>query len=76
MRSARRAGLSVALYFSMLLLGSAVCAAGFRRHLMVWKIYRNTYVWVNIIVVLIHEYRLDKVPPLRCSTSDDLQVNI
>ena len=43
---------------------------------MVWKIYCNTYVWVNIIVVLIHEYRLDKVPPLRCSTSDNLQVNI
>ncbi|OCH92351.1 hypothetical protein OBBRIDRAFT_886297 [Obba rivulosa] len=34
-----RASLSIMLYHAMLLMGSAICSAWLRRHLMVWKIF-------------------------------------
>ncbi|KIM60289.1 hypothetical protein SCLCIDRAFT_1217073 [Scleroderma citrinum Foug A] len=53
MPSVLRAGLGVALYFSVLLLASAACAAGFRRHLMVWKIFAPRYMFAALSVIAI-----------------------
>ena len=53
MPSVLRAGLGVVLYFSVVLFGSAVCAAGFRRHLMVWKIFAPRYMFAALEVVAV-----------------------
>ena len=43
--SSLRASLAIMLYFTVLLLGSAACAAALRRHLMVWKIFAPRYMF-------------------------------
>ncbi|KAL4066306.1 hypothetical protein V8B97DRAFT_1031468 [Scleroderma yunnanense] len=51
--SVLRAGLGVALYFSALLFASMVCAAGFRRHLMVWKVFAPRYMFAALSIVAV-----------------------
>lgn len=51
--SSLRAGLAIMLYFTILLLGSAACAAVLRRHLMVWKIFAPRYMFAAISLVAI-----------------------
>ena len=53
MPSALRAGLGVTLYFAVLLFSSAACAAGFRRHLMVWKIFAPRYMFAALSVIAV-----------------------
>ncbi|KAG8215632.1 hypothetical protein J3R82DRAFT_7502 [Butyriboletus roseoflavus] len=51
--SSLRAGLAIMLYFTILLLGSATCAAVLRRHLMVWKIFAPRYMFAAMSLVAI-----------------------
>ncbi|KAG9312388.1 alkaline-phosphatase-like protein [Chiua virens] len=51
--SSLRAGLAIMLYFTILLLGSATCAAVLRRHLMVWKIFAPRYMFAVISLLAI-----------------------
>ncbi|KAH0835488.1 hypothetical protein J3R83DRAFT_9155 [Lanmaoa asiatica] len=51
--SSLRAGLAIMLYFSIILLGSATCAAVLRRHLMVWKIFAPRYIFAAISLIAI-----------------------
>ena len=51
--SSLRAGLAITLYFTILLLGSAACAAVLRRHLMVWKIFAPRYMFAALSLVAI-----------------------
>ncbi|KAF8129914.1 hypothetical protein EV363DRAFT_273322 [Boletus edulis] len=53
MASSLRAGLAIMLYFMVLLLGSATCAAALRRHLMVWNIFAPRYMFAAISVFAI-----------------------
>lgn len=41
------------LYFTILLLGSATCAAALRRHLMVWKIFAPRYMFAAVSLVAV-----------------------
>ena len=51
--SSLRAGLAIMLYFTILLLGSATCAAALRRHLMVWKIFAPRYMFAVLSLIAI-----------------------
>lgn len=48
-----RAGLAIMLYFTILLFGSATCAAVLRRHLMVWKIFAPRYMFAAMSLIAI-----------------------
>lgn len=51
--SSLRGGLAIMLYFTILLLGSATCAAALRRHLMVWKIFAPRYMFAAVSLVAV-----------------------
>lgn len=51
--SSLRAALAIMLYFMILLLGSATCAAVLRRHLMVWKIFAPRYIFAAMSLIAI-----------------------